>query len=189
MQELIDSGELKVEDRVETIKRFVKIKGAVLERDEADVFKRTVKLITGESLYALPGDYAFAEDYRKQADDFEGLGGMAMFLRERRFLGDYSVLLEFLELFKRLSKVYEIDLTYKFTPWLAAFKDDVEMLNGEILMIADTVQQASYEKHGTTYLIEVFVEDMLIDLETVKSVRGPTERYFVELEKALGGEF
>ncbi len=177
---LIDTGELKIEDRVETIKRF---------RNEEDAFTRPLKLITGESLYSLSGDYSFAADYKKQADDFAGLGGLIVFLRERGFLKQYAVLLKFLELFTRLSKIYEIDLTYKLTPWLAAFKSDLEMLNGEIMMLEEKLHQASYEKHGAAFLIEILVENMLIDLKQVEPDMGGAERYFTEFENNFGSEF
>ncbi len=186
---LIDSGELMVENRVETINRFVKARKAGFEGAEAEAYRRDVKLITGESLYALEGDYAFANDYRKQADDLEGLGGMILFLRGRSFLNDYGVLLEFIELFKRLSEIYEVDLTYRLTSWLPIFKDDVEMLNSELMMIAETIRQASHEKHGIAYPIEVFVDDMLIELDQVERSRGPTEHYYNELEQQFGGRF
>ena len=177
---LIDTGELIVEDRTKIIKRF---------RDEEDVFATPLKLIAGESLYNLTGDYSFAADYKKQADDFAGLGGLICFLRGRGFLKQYAVLLKFLELFKRLSKIYEIDLTYPIVGWLASFKSDIEMLNGEIVTLEDKLQQASYTKNNMSFLIEVFVENMLIDLKKVESDENGAERYFTEIEKNFGGEF
>ena len=178
--ELIDTGELQIEDRVETIKRF---------KNEEDAFTRPLKLITGESLYHLTGDYSFAADYKKQTDDFAGLGGLIIFLRGRGFLKDYAIMLEFLELFKRLSKIYEIDVTYKLTPWFEVFKSDIQLLNSEVLIVAEKLQHASYDKHGIAFLIEILVEDMLIDLTKVQSNRGGSARYFTEFEKEFGSEF
>lgn len=160
-----------------------------VERDDEDAFKRPVTLITGESLYTLPGDFSFASDYKKQADDLAGLGGLVLFLRARSFVQQYGVLLEFVELFKRLSSVYEIDLTYKIMEWLDRYKSDVEMMNGEILLIGEKLQGASYKKHDADFLIEIFVEDLLTDLETVKPGRGQAGKYFAEIGKALGSEF
>jgi hypothetical protein len=190
IQGLIDSGALKVTDRVETIKRFSRSRAKNgLERNDEDAFKRTVTLITGESLYALPGDFSFANDYTKQADDLEGLGGLVLFLRERSFVKQYGVLLEFVELFKRLSTVYEIDLTYKITNWLSDFRNDIELVNGEILMVAEKLREASYQKHDAGFLVEIFVEDMLIDLEKVKPSNGRAGKYFREIGQVLGSEF
>lgn len=186
---LVDTGALKVVNRVETIKRFRSNFRNKVESDDEDAFKRTVTLITGESLYALPGDFSFAADYKHQADDFAGLGGLVLFLRERSFMQQYGVLLEFVELFKRLSTVYEIDLTYKITNWLCDFRSDMELMNGEILLIADKLQEASHKKHNIAFLIEIFVEDMLIDMEKVKLTKGRAGKYFKEIGQALGSEF
>ncbi len=113
-----------------------------------------------------------------------------MFLGGRSFVSEYGVLLEFVELFKRLSKVYEIDLTYKVTGWLPDFKGDIELMNGEIVMIEEKLRQAIYEKHNVAFLIEIFIEDMLTDLEKIKpSHEGRAGRYSVEIEKVLGAEF
>jgi hypothetical protein len=188
IQGLIDTGELKVEDRVETIKHFISgTKG--LDKTDEDAFKRTLTLITGESLYTLAGDFAFASDYRKQADDLVGLGGLITFIRGRRFLDDYGILLAFVEFFERLSKSFEIDLTDRITSLLASFKDDIEMLNSELLVIGENVHLASYEKNDADFLIDIFMEDMLIDLENVKPNRGRAGKYFTDMEKALGDEF
>ena len=188
IQGLIDTGELKVEDRVEEIRRFTKREEGGLEKDKIS-FKRTLKVLTGQSLYALTGGYTFAEDFKKQADDLEGLGGLILFLRGRSFLHQYATLLGFPDLFKRLSKIFEIDLTYSIQSWVATFAGDVEMLNGETLMIGERMKLASYMKHNVVFLIEFFVEDMLIDLEKVKPSRDRVERYFKDCETALGDEF
>ncbi|MGH7141527.1 MAG: hypothetical protein ACREGH_02755, partial [Minisyncoccia bacterium] len=177
---LIDTGELKIEDRVDTIRGF---------RKDEDTFTRPLRLITGESLYDLTGDYSFADDYKTQADDFAGLGGLIVFLREYGFLKEYAVLLKFLELFTRISKLYEIDLTYPIVGRIAAFKSDVEMLNSEIAALAENLRQASNEKNDDTFLIEILVEDMLIDLKQVEPDKGAAERYFTEFEKLFGVEF
>ena len=188
IQQLIDAGELEVVDRVEEIKRFSKSKDGEVGRDKVS-FKRTLRLLTGESVYALEGDYAFAEDFKKQVDDLVGLGGMILFLQERSFLSQYAVLLGFLELFERLSEVFEIDVTHSIQSWIAAFKSDVEMLNGEVLMVGERMHSASYTKHNAAFLPELFIQDMLLDLENMKPSRDRVDRYFKECEKELGDEF
>lgn len=189
IQGLIDSGDLKIEDRVETIKHFIRGRKG-LDKNDEEAFRRPLTLITGESLYTLAGDFAFAIDYRKQADDLVGLGALVTFVRKRRFLDDYAMLPEFLEVFKRLSKIYEIDLTYKVKGFIAAFNDDMDIFNAEILMIEEKIKLAIYEKHSIAYLIDVFIDDMLIDLEKVPpSSRGRGEHYHGEFEKIFGDEF
>ena len=161
IQELIDKGELKVEDR---------------NWELLDI-KKTLKIITGESLYNLKGDFTFAKDFKKQADVFKGLGYLILFLRECRFIKDYAILLAFKELFKKLSKIYEIDLTYKIDKWINSFKGEVELLNQEITTIADRLDMAVFYKHNITFLQETFISDMLIDLEKIEPSRDDRKHF------------
>jgi hypothetical protein len=69
LDELIATDKLAVETR---------------ERDFYGV-KENVKILTGESLYNLSGDFIFAEDFKKQADSLKSLGCLIIFLKDRGF--------------------------------------------------------------------------------------------------------
>jgi len=153
----------------------------------------------------------FAKDFKKQADVFKGLGYLILFLKKCRFIKEYAVLLAFKELFKKLSKIYEIDLTYKIDKWIEDFKNDIELLNHELILISEKIEEAVYSKHNITFLKETFIKDMLIDLEKVKAgddrkfidinikrseVEGKIglavagiERYYQEFKKLFDEEF
>ena len=189
IQELIDRGELKIETRE---------RARLYGLDELGDFfgtHRTIKIITGESLYNLKGDFTFAKDFKKQADVFKGLGYLILFLKKCRFIKDYAILLAFKELFKKLSKIYEIDLTYKIDRWIESFKRDIELLNDELISISERIEEAVYLKHNITFLKETFIKDMLIDLEKVKSSyvagidRYYIDRYYQEFKKLFDEEF
>lgn len=173
LQELIDKGELKVENR---------------DREFLGV-KKILKIITGESLYNLKGDFAFAKDFKKQADVFKGLGFLILFLQGHKFMKDYAILLSFEEIFKKLSKIYEIDLTYKINKWIEGFKENIEQLNYELTHIAERIDEAVYLKHNIAFLKETFIEDMLISLEKIKPSRDRVEKYFEEFSRIFGDEF
>ena len=49
-------------------------------------------------------------------------------------------------MFKKHSKIYEIDLTQKIRAWIDSFKDDLELLNAEIFMVGERMVHASYAK-------------------------------------------
>jgi hypothetical protein len=148
------------------------------------------QVLTGKSLYDLAGDFTFAQDFKKQADDLEGLGGLIMFLRECDFVDEYASVLYSLEMFEKLSKIYEIDMTKKIRLWIDSFKDDMEMLNAEIFMVGERMQQASYNKNNIVFLITVFTEDMLIDLEKVKPRQDPLgRRYAEDFQESFGAEY
>ena len=120
----------------------------------------------------------------------EGLGGLIMFLRECDFVDEYASVLYSLEMFEKLSKIYEIDMTKKIRLWIDSFKDDMEMLNAEIFMVGERMQQASYNKNNIVFLITVFTEDMLIDLEKVKPRQDPLgRRYAEDFQESFGAEY
>jgi hypothetical protein len=67
---------------------------------------------------------------------------------------------------------------------------DVGMLNGEISVVAERMEQASYTKNNITFLITVFTEDMLIDLEKVNPCPDdPARRYAEDFQREFGAEF
>lgn len=174
LQKLIDKGDLVVERRRQ---RFLGM-------------ERIVKIITGESLYHLEDDIAFAQDFKKQADDLLPFGRLIVFLRERSFFEDYASLLKFGEIFQRLSKTYEVDAGYKINYLIRCFQERIDQLNHELRYVAEKLEEASRLRHDIVFSIETFVEDMLIDLEKVEPGAGETEmHYFNEFQKILGGDF
>lgn len=194
IKELIDKGELKVAERTRTYKNLYK---EVFKGKDLD-FSETLLLITGESLYNLKGDYIFAKDFKKQVEDLEGLGGLILFLRECKFIKEYATLLEFLEIFKRLSKIYDIDLTYKIKDWIADFKRDIDMLNSEIRIIGDDITLASFKKHNISFLNTTLLEDLLIDLDKIEPSKSQErsglrmagiDRYYEEFKKIFKEPF
>lgn len=152
--------------------------------------KKMLTIITGQSLYRLEENFTFAQDFKKQIGDFTGIGTLIVFLQRHEFLKDYATLLSFAEMFRRLSKVYEVDVAYKIQGWIRSIEDDIENINRELGFIAENLELASYIKHDIVFLKETFIEGMLIDLEKVEPGEDETVRHYRdELREILGGEF
>ncbi len=174
LQKLIDQGELNVAHRTKEIFGV----------------KETVKILTGESLYNLHGEYAFAEDFKKQVDDLKPFGWLILFLREQSFLKEYATLLSFRDIFKRLSATYEIDVGYRILGFITEFENDIEQFNTELRHVADKVVEASYLTRDVTCPIVFFIDDMLIRLDEVKPEGGEMGTHFVDkLTSSLGDDF
>ena len=173
LDELISKGELKTEKRKEQI----------LEVEQE------FTIITGESLYSFKGDFAFAKDFKKQADDFKALGYLIRFLQDNRFIKEYAKLLAFDEIFKRLSKVYEIDLTYKIAKWLDKFKENIAELNQWLYYFNDDLIGETYKKHNSFYLIKTITDDLFFKPEKIKPDLEGLDIYFKEFERILGDDF
>jgi len=198
IQGLIDKDELKTEKRDRVFKNFKGVLGGTLleETDQTgqdETIKDTKTIITGESLYNLKGDFNFVKDLREQAEDFKIFGALVLFLRECSFVKNYATLLGFLELYKRISKVYDIDLTYKIKDYIKKFRDDLEGLKIEFLMLGDDIAEANYKGDRVYYLSESYIEDLLAMPFDPDSVKPDTDNklkvYFDAFKKLFGDDF
>ena len=165
----------------------------VEQTGQDETITETKTIITGESLYNLKGDFNFVKDLREQAEDFKLLGALVLFLKESRFVKDYALLLGFLELYKRISKVYDIDLTYKIKGYIKSFKEDLELLKLEFLMLGDDIMQANYKGDRVYYLSESYIEDLMTMPFDPDSVKPDTDNklkvYFDTFKKLFGDDF
>lgn len=197
IQGLIDKGELKTEKKTREYKRLKNLLLRLAQetgQDRQDTpITETKTIITGESLYNLKGDFNFVKDLREQAEDFKLLGALVLFLRECRFVKDYSTLLAFELLFKELSKTFETDLTYSIKKWVASFREDLDFLKLEFLMLGDDIIQANYKDDRVYYLSESYIEDLLtmpFDPDKVKpDMDGKIKVYAGKIKDILQDDF
>ena len=164
----------------------------VEETGQDEIITETKTIITGESLYNLKGDFNFVKDLREQAEDFKLLGALVLFLRECRFVKDYSTLLAFELLFKELSKTFETDLTYSVKKWISSFREDLELLKLEFLMLADDIMEANYKGDRVYYLSESYIEELLattFDPDKIKPDTDKLKVYFDAFKDLFGDSF
>ena len=165
----------------------------VEETGQDEIITETKTIITGESLYNLKGDFNFVKDLREQAEDFKLLGALVLFLRECRFVKDYSTLLAFELLFKELSKTFETDLTYSVKKWISSFREDLELLKLEFLMLADDIMEANYKSDRVYYLSESYIEDLMtmpFDPDKIKpDMDGKIKVYAGKIKDILEDDF
>ncbi len=197
IQGLIDKGDLKIEKRGRVFKNYKGILGgAFLEKTnqtgQDQPTTETKTIITGESLYNLKGDFNFVKDLREQAEDFKLLGALVLFLRECKFIKDYATLLGFLELYKKLSNIYDTDLTYKIKGYIKSFNEDLEGLKMEFLMLADDIMEANYKGDRVYYLSESYIEELLattFDPDKIKPDTDKLKVYFDAFKDLFGDSF
>jgi hypothetical protein len=173
IQKLVDDGRLQIENR------------------ENDFFgvKEMVKIITGESLYNLEGDFVFASDYRKQADDLKPLGYLTLFARQQYFFEEYASLLAFADIYKKLNRIYDIDLSYRVDGRIESLKNSANLLNRDLENTTEKLILAIYKKYDIKFLIEI-TDYKAIHVEDIKPGTGEAETYYSdELKKLFGVEF
>jgi len=102
-------------------------------------------------------------------------------------------LLGFLELYKKLSNIYDIDLTYKIKGYIKSFNEDLEGLKVEFLMLADDIIEANYKGDRVYYLNESYIEDLLTMPFDPNSIKPDTDNklkvYFDAFKKLFGEDF
>lgn len=196
IQGLIDKGELKTERKIREYKRlknlYLKLAQETGQDRQDTPITETKTIITGESLYNLKGDFNFVKDLREQAEDFKLLGTLVLFLRECKFIKDYATLLGFLELYKKISKVFDEDLTYKIQGYIKSFNEDLEGLKMEFLMLADDIMEANYKGDRVYYLSESYIEELLattFDPDKIKPDTDKLKVYFDAFKDLFGDSF
>ena len=96
----------------------------------------------------------------------------------------YAILLAFKELFRRLSKTYDIDLTYKINKWLTEADGFIDSHN-KTLKIATQKGIEEVRHHKPVRL----KDDLIIDKTTIQPDKVRVSEYFKELEETLGEDF
>jgi len=199
IKELTEKGELKVEKRKRVFKSKKDMITGVLAgslgeewgKKQDGTFEIEKTFITGESLYSLESELNFVKDFKTQVESIKLLGVLVLFLRKSRFMDEYAKLLGFNELFERLSKIYEVDLTYRIKQFIASFKQDLERLRMEFIILIDDIQQDEYKADRVYFLTDIFTSDLLdqISPDGVKADMDYMKRYIERLKEDLGNEF
>jgi len=193
INKLIDEGELRIEQREQEIGNLKKVIEAIARsktpKKQDKRITKQMTIVNGKSLYNLKGDYAFAKEFKRQAEAFKLLGAIVLFLQRCQFIKDYQQILGFRELFKSLSPIFEIDLTYKINNWLESFKRDYETLSQELLMLADDITREGRFFYQSVNLMESLLAVPFLKGEAEKpDFTGRLKIYFDGFKKTLGDE-
>ncbi len=98
----------------------------------------------------------------------------------------YVTLLSFRELFERLSKVYEVDLTYKINKWVEKAEEFIDSHNSVLKLAV----KKSFEEMRSKKTVRL-KDDLFIDKTKLKPDQEKIFEfdYFNEFEKTLGQDF
>lgn len=170
LQEYIDSGKLVVEDR----------------QKELFTIHKYYKSITGESLYCLDEELPFVSDYKKQVEKLLVLGCLVTFIKMRPFLQYYAELLYFNVFLEKASKIFEIDLSFYGDSYTNVIKEEVNILNEQLVIIAEKVEEGLYLKNDIRHNAEIYIHDIQISTDDV----APVTNHCLELaEKKISESF
>lgn len=157
--------------------------------DELFGVKREQETILGKSLYRLEGVMAFVNDYKRQAEALVPVGFLFEIIKQSDLTYNYSLLLGFEDIFKRLSIVYDVDLTYKVQGYLATIRKNIEFLNDMLQVIKDKYASEAYLFHDCHYFMDVPKTCFIVDIEAVKPEKQRLAVSYKKLKETLGNEF
>ena len=157
--------------------------------DEIFGVKREQQTVLGKSLYRLEGSMGFVEDYKKQAEALVPVGFLFDLIQQGDLIRQYGILLGFEDIFKRLSVVYDIDLTCKMRGYLATIRRDFRLLNDMLRIIKEKYVCEAYTFHDCRYFMDVPQTCFVIDVEAVRPDKQRIELYYAEFQKTFGKEF
>ena len=100
------------------------------------------------------------------------------------FVKNYELLLGFEEFFKRLSKTYNMDLTYRINLWITECKENIDYFNNTLL---DALQTKMF--YGIGKKKRYKNNELFIDTEKIKPNRERVEPAFKEVGELLGDAF
>jgi hypothetical protein len=153
---------------------FFSFSGLALESlkrafEQTQIIKETEK--DGESVLELESNLAGA--YKESRDEL---------------IKGYGTLLAFKELFDRLSKTYEIDLTYKVNKWLKGLSNFIDFHNDALKTATGKDNKGLGELLSLKKEIKL-KDDLFIDKEKIEPDKTRAGGYFKEFEKGLGEDF
>lgn len=170
LQSYIDSGKLVIEDR----------------QKELFTLRKYYKSITGESLYYLDEELPFVSDYKKQVEKLLVLGCLLAFIKRRPFLQYYAELLYFNTFLEKASKIFEIDLAFYGGNYTNVIKEEIKLLNEQLVIIAEKVEEGLYMKNDIRHHAEIYIHDMEISIDDI----SPVANHSLELsEKKISESF
>ncbi len=173
IQQMIDAGEL--ETRIIT--------------DNVFGIERKHETILGKSLYRMKGDLKFVTDYKNQAEAFMPVGTLFDIIKRGGLIEEYGHLLGFQDIFTRLSKIYDVDLTEKVDAYVASIRHDIELLNSSLRFIKDKFGSEAYMLYDCHYFMDVPQANFVIDPDEIEHAKDRLKIYYDEFEKVLGDEF
>ncbi|GAI73626.1 unnamed protein product, partial [marine sediment metagenome] len=121
-------------------------------------------------------------DLKKGTHNIKGF-----FLKIRNnYIEGYESLLAFEFLFKRLSKIYEQDLTYKISKWITQCQGIIDDYNDTILEALDNIK-APFSLQGKKKSYRD--KKLFIDTKKIKPNGGIARQYSEEFTNILGEDF
>jgi len=143
-----------------------KLKRKTIERDFLGTVRMT-EVITGESLYVCKENIDFVKEYKQQIKILTPVSSTFLFVKKHAVPNkNYKTLCEFKNLAEKVSSVFDIDVTEKYTECVDTYQEEVVLLNYSLSRLLDTATEHLYTKGALQYILDITDSCFVFDLNT-----------------------
>ncbi len=145
---------------------------------------RTIELITGKSLYSCNEDANFVKEYKKQIESLLPIANVFLFIKKYAAPArNYKTLCAFKKLAQKVSSIFDIDMTEKYTEFINSYQEEVMFLNLSSSGLADIAIDNLYLREPLQYVIDIDERCFTFDLEEESNAAAIVQKYADEFQK------
>lgn len=160
--------------------------GKRMTKNEFLGMPRTMEIITGTSLYSCNEDVDFVKEYKKQIESLLPIANVFLFIKKYAApTKNYKTLCEFKKLAQKVSSMFDIDMTEKYTEFIDSYQEEVTFLNLSSSRLADMATDHLYLQESQQYIVDIDERCFTFDLEEESDAISIMQKYADEF-KNLG---
>lgn len=160
-----------------------KLEKGVLEKEFLGMTRAT-EIITGTSLYSCNEDADFVKEYKKQIESLLPIANVFLFIKKYAApTKNYKTLCEFKKLAQKVSSMFDIDMTEKYTEFIDSYQEEVTFLNLSSGRLTDIAIDHLYLQESLQYIIDINERCFTFDLEEESDAVSIVQKYADEFKK------
>lgn len=160
-----------------------KIEKRTIEKEFLGMPKK-IEVLTGTSLYACKEDIDFVTEYKKQIETLLPIANVFLFIKKYAAPAkNYKTLCEFKKLAQKISSMFDVDMTEKYTEFINSYQEEVTFLNLSSNRLADMATDHLYLQESPQYIIDIDERCFTFDLEEEGDTAGIVQKYADEFKK------
>ncbi|MBP6948752.1 MAG: hypothetical protein KBC41_03370 [Candidatus Pacebacteria bacterium] len=146
--------------------------------------KRTVSLITGESIMSLPHTHILKTEYKKQLEYYKYFANVFLFIQKSQLFKIYGEILALQDIYKVLLELYDADIGYYLSDLLSELDESIHQLNMEVVYFLSRMEDELYDKHKPKFFLDIQIRKVLFE-KPIREYTGNIYRKYIEQFREL----
>lgn len=138
--------------------------------------KRTVSLITGESIMLLPDTHILKIEYKKQLEHYKYFANVFLFIQNSDLLKIYAEILAVQDIYKVLCELYDADIGYYLSNFISELDESIQQLNIEVMYFLSRMEDELYDRHKPKFFLDIHIRKVLFE----KPAKDYSSKVFVK---------